>query len=94
MAKTFLSFGLDPALLDRESAVFGRQRAYYQGAEATIVLLSPGEEAVTREGGLRVVRVGGSSKEMRFLRAIKLVRRLVPAELVISQDAGPIGWLA
>lgn len=94
MANTFLSFGLDPALLDQESAVFARQRAYFQGLEATIILLSAGEEATTQEEGVRVVRAGGSSKVGRFWRAFQLAWRHAPVDVVISQDAGPMGWLA
>lgn len=90
----YLSFGLDPSLTDPSSAVFARQVAYFSGAEATVIAFHAGKSVTIRKDGLTIHRTGGRSKLAALYRGYRFALKSPSPDVVIAQDAGPLGALA
>lgn len=90
----YLSFGLDPSLIDPSSAGFARQLAYAAGAEATIITFHPGKQETIQRETLTVIQTGGSSKIAALWRGFCFALQQPIPDVVTAQDAGPLGLLA
>lgn len=92
-----LVIGLDPAVLDPSSDSAARQRMYYAGYEADIVVVAPGPRTEVLLGeGIRVFRGGGRNQAEVFFRSWKLIRTLAKQryDVVTVQEPIRCGMLA
>lgn len=90
----YLSFGLDPALLDPVSDVSRRQQALFAGHTATIIVFTRGERQEWQKEGLRVIRPGGSTKWRVLLQGMDEVWGAPHADAVLAQAPDVLGALA
>ncbi len=85
-----LSISADRSIADPTSPAAERQRAYYAGWEARIVILAPGaSREIELAPGLRVSIAGGVNKAIALLRGMRLAKRFARSmrpEVVTAQD--------
>lgn len=92
----FLVMSSDPAMMDPASEVFARQREYFAGHTATIVVCTAGSYVFFEREGLRVVRAGGRHKFAVLLNVIDVLVKLHAVDRVVAQAPdvlGLVGWI-
>jgi glycosyltransferase involved in cell wall biosynthesis len=93
-----LSISLDPGVLEPQSTTAVRQKKYYEGMQADILVLRPGPpQTVQLDRHISVIRPGGGTKLGTFWSATKWVwRARRKYQVVTAQEpvfCGTLAWL-
>lgn len=80
--------------MDLSSVEFARQAAYFSGAESTIITFHAGKSVTIKQDGRIIYRTGGRSKLAALYRGYRFALKSPAPDVVIAQDAGPLGALA